>query len=99
MSDKKYPPGGALFPNGMKKTESHPDFRGTLEISTDLLKVLLAQAKAGESIKMDLGAWKKQSAKGGFLSLKASPPYIKAQEAPKQEPWGAVGDDSDDIPF
>ena len=94
MSEKKFPPGGALFTNTFKKSESHPDFKGSLELSTEVLKSLLEQAKAGDPIKMDLGAWKKQGAKGGFLSLKASPLYVKAETA-RPNP----SDFSDDIPF
>ena len=35
-----YPPGGRLFVNDKKTTEKHPDYRGNLEISVDLLKII-----------------------------------------------------------
>lgn len=81
-----YPPGGALFANSRKTKETQPDYRGNLEISKDLLKVLIEQAKAGEKINMDIAGWKKTSKTGNsFLSLKADKPYVKDAPAAKDE--------------
>jgi uncharacterized protein (DUF736 family) len=86
-----YPPGGALFTNQRKTTDKHPDYRGNLEISVDLLKLMVEQHKAGDKINMDIAGWKKTSKSGTtFLSLKADKPYKK------EEISGSV---SDDIPF
>ena len=85
-----YPPGGALFANDRKTNERAPDYRGNLEISRDLLKILVEQAKAGEKINMDIAGRKKSSKSGStFISVKADKPYKKAEQNAAD----------DDIPF
>ena len=80
MSD--YPPGGALFLQTNKRSEKAPDYSGNLEISKELFKYLLDEAKAGRPIKMDLAGWKKQSKSGTmFLSIVANKPYVKEQKS------------------
>jgi len=86
-----YPPGGALFTNQRKTSDKHPDYRGNLEISVDLLKILVDQHKGSEKINMDLVGWKKVSKSGSsFLSLRAEKPYKKEE---KSSPV------FDDVPF
>lgn len=76
-----YPPSGALFTNTRKTSDKHPDYTGSLEISMDVLKVLVEQAKSGQSIKMDIAGWKKTSKAGKtFLSILANKPYEKKQQ-------------------
>ena len=80
MSD--YPPGGALFLQANKRSEKAPDYSGNLEISKELFKYLLDEAKAGRPIKMDLAGWKKQSKSGAtFLSIVGNKPYVKEQKS------------------
>ena len=87
-----YPPGGALFTNQRKTSDKHPDYRGNLEISVDLLKILVEQHKGQEKINMDLVGWKKTSKSGAtFLSLKAEKPYKKEEQTSAPV--------SDDVPF
>jgi hypothetical protein len=50
---------GSLFKNQFKSKSNHPDFTGKIVVSRDY--------KTGEEIKF--AAWKKESAKGVFLSL------------------------------
>jgi uncharacterized protein (DUF736 family) len=77
-----YPPGGALFTNDRKTNDKQPDYRGNLEISVDLLKLLVEQHKGQEKINMDISGWKKTSKSGStFLSLKAGPPYKKEEKS------------------
>lgn len=77
-----YPPSGALFTNTRKTSDKHPDYTGSLEISMDVLKVLVEQAKSGQPIKMDIAGWKKTSKAGkSFLSILANKPYEKKQES------------------
>jgi len=88
----KYPPGGVLFPNSRKTSDKHPDFTGSLEVTDEVLRDLIAQAKAGKTPKMDLSAWKKQGGKGPFISMTAKKAWVK------QERGGGSFDD-DIIPF
>jgi uncharacterized protein (DUF736 family) len=77
-----YPPGGALFANDRKTNDKQPDYRGNLEISVDLLKLLVEQHKGGEKISMDVAGWKKTSKSGTmFLSIKADKPYKKEEKS------------------
>ena len=77
-----YPPGGALFTNQRKTNDKQPDYRGNLEISVDLLKLMVEQHKGGEKINMDIAGWKKTSKSGSmFLSIKAGPPYKKEEKS------------------
>lgn len=46
---------GALFPNDKKGNENAPDYKGTVLINGQLTEI---------------AAWKKQGAKGEFLSIK-----------------------------
>lgn len=95
MSDNKYPPGGVLFINKRKTTDKHPDYTGSLEISRELLGELVAAAKAGKEIKMDVSGWKKQSKAGNnFLSIVAKKPYEKPAGG-----GGSYGGSRDDDPF
>jgi hypothetical protein len=72
MSDnKKFPPSGALFAVRSDNPKA-PDYSGPLEISTDLLKVLLDQANAGEPVKMQLTAYKNtHPERGEWIKLTA----------------------------
>jgi len=77
-----YPPGGALFANDRKTNDKQPDYRGNLEISVDLLKLLVEQHKGQGKINMDISGWKKTTKSGSmFLSIKAGPPYKKEEKA------------------
>jgi len=83
-----YPPSGALFTNSRKTKDTQPDYRGNLEISKDLLKIMIEQAKAGEKINMDIAGWKKTSKTGtSFLSLKADKPYKKEEKSSEDTPF------------
>ena len=89
MSD--YPPGGALFLQANKRSPKAPDYSGNLELSKEVFKYLLDEAKAGRPIKMDLAGWRKQTKAGStFLSIVANKPYVKEQK---------TADIDDEIPF
>lgn len=89
MSD--YPPSGALFLQANKRSKKAPDYSGSLELSKEVFKYLLDEAKAGRPIKMDLAGWKRQSKSGTtFLSIMANKPYVKEQKASNLD---------DEIPF
>ena len=94
MSDNNYPPGGVLFVNSRKASDKHPDFTGNLEISDEVLRDLIAQAKAGKTPKMDVSAWKRQGAKGPFIGLQAKKAWVKPAATST-----SYGFDDDSIPF
>ena len=73
--------GGAFFANNRKQAQNHPDYRGDLQISHDVLDNLIQQRAAGVQFpKMELSGWKKVSNSGTtFISLSAKKPYVKGQ--------------------
>jgi hypothetical protein len=74
---KSYPNSGALFPNDGAK-EGSPAMTGTIKLSTDLLKQL--EKDEDGLLVLRIAAWKKQGAKGSFLSISASKPQQKTKE-------------------
>lgn len=94
MSDyKPYPNTGSLTKNQRKTEDKHPDLRGDIHVTRELLQVLMKEE--GELVQISISAWTKMSKAGNkYLSLQASAPYKK--EAPKPR---ALDDDDDDAPF
>lgn len=86
---KRY--GGALFINRNKTKDSLPDVSGDVEISMDLLRVLVELAKKNEPLKMRMAGWVKEGKNGKFYSIQLS--ENKQQIKPKAPAF------DDDIPF
>lgn len=61
---------GALFTNNRKQKETHPDFKGEINVNGK---------------KYDLSGWKKQGQNGAFISLSIQEPYIKPNEVQKND--------------
>lgn len=94
-----YPNSGAFFKNTRATNERAPQWEGDIELDADLLRGLVANAKAGKPIKLRLAGWIKQTKRGDdFISMKGSLPQEKAaQPEPKSSPVGSY--DDDEIPF
>jgi uncharacterized protein (DUF736 family) len=87
MAFEVKPNTGALFPNNEKKTDKYPDMRGDVHLDKTFLIQMMDKSK-GATVKISLGAWKKESKDGlKFLSLAASEPYEKTAEATNSNPW------------
>ena len=52
---------GALFPNQHKKNPRAPNLMGHLDIDNELLEQLMSLYDGGESIRLQVSAWKKQA--------------------------------------
>ena len=76
---------GTLWPNDKKKTDSHPDVRGDLNLDRDFIKALMMKHPEG-LIKISVAGWKKEINGKKTLSISASEPYEKTQQ-------------SDDLPY
>ena len=76
---------GTLFPNSYKSGDHHPDYKGSLTLST------------GEVVKF--AAWAKEGAKGPYLSLKIDKPRTDAVEAFRQASPAPVAASDGDDPF
>jgi uncharacterized protein (DUF736 family) len=87
MAFEVKPNTGALFPNNEKKNDKYPDMRGDVHLDKTFLIQMMDKSK-GATVKISLGAWKKESKDGlKFLSLAASEPYEKPTEATNSNPW------------
>lgn len=93
--------------NRFPKKDRWPDWKGTLEISPEMLKQLIALAKEGKPIKAQLSAWEKNGSKGPFLSGEMSeykeregPARQEEKPAPSRNQGATMAlDDELDIPF
>ena len=57
--------GGAIFKNTNKKAETHPDYKGTINV---------------DGVDKEIALWVKQSSKGtSYFSVSISNPYVKAE--------------------
>jgi hypothetical protein len=91
----QYPNSGALFQNTRATNPKAPQWEGDIELDADVLRSLVAAAKAGKPIKLRLAGWVKETKKGDdFISLKGSIPQEKKVEEKKASRF-----DDDDIPF
>ena len=89
--ENKYLDSGALFLNNRKTNEKAPDWKGDIELSTDVVSYLVKQLKEGQPAKLDFAGWNRTSSKGtNFLSVKVSAPFQAKQQAPApaaKAPW------------
>lgn len=92
--NKKYYDSGALF-SPRVKTENAPDYRGDIELSTELCAFITRKARAGEDVKINIALWSKQGQYGEYFSAKLKQAWERNEE---QRPAPKVVDDSD-IPF
>ncbi len=94
----KYPKAnGALFKNRDKKSDNHPDVRGVLEVSEDQLRMLIAMAKAGVELKMQLAGWNRRAQSGQRYMRLESEAYMPEQRSAARKTPPAAG--ADDDPF
>ena len=93
----QYPNSGAFFKNTRATNPKAPQWEGDIEMDADVLRALVANAKAGKPIKLRLAGWTKETKNGDeFISMKGSIPQDKKPE-PKASPVGSY--DDDEIPF
>jgi len=94
MYDKPYeqkPNSGSLFISKTKKSEKSPDYYGEILVNVRDFDV------SGDTVKIRVAGWKKQSRNGSnFLSLAVSP--SEDQPVTQSEPT-SLADVSEDIPF
>ena len=80
------PNSGAIFKNDKKTAQTHPDYRGKINV---------------EGKDFEIALWLKESAKGmKYFSASISEPYVapqQSQPSPERAPSGDSMDD--DLPF
>ena len=82
---------GALFANTNKTAENHPDIRGDIFVSRELIAEI-AKKSTSPLIKLSLSAWKRESQAGNkYMSVSISEPYDKnaapAAAKTNANPW------------
>jgi uncharacterized protein (DUF736 family) len=76
---------GALFKNGKKEKDSHPDYRGDAMVNGTL---------------MEIAAWIKEGKNGGkFMSLSIKPKEEREAPAPEKKAPSKFDALEDDLPF
>ena len=102
----KYPNSGIFFytPPSKKTNPKQPDYNGKLDIGVDLLQHLVSLHQQGKDLTVDLSGWRKEGAKGPFLSLAVRPAWEKGQSSGQshrsnEPPPGFGADLDDEIPF
>jgi hypothetical protein len=90
--------GGAFFANNRKQQQNHPDYRGELRLSQEVVRNLMEQMDQGVQFPaIELSGWKKTSNSGTvYISLSGKKPYVKDGAAPqgggqRQAPQGGWG--------
>mgnify|MGYP003661423366 CR=1 FL=1 len=93
----QYPNSGALFVNDYKEKDTHPDYKGKMEITID-----------GKDYEFKMAGWKKTAKSSGktFISMQFEQPEDDIILTPPQPPkaiklTGEFADDvsDDDLPF
>ena len=77
---------GIFFKNDYKEKESHPDYKGKINV---------------EGKDFELAGWIREGQKGKFISLSVSEPYDKEKPAKEPASVNNLPDDdsSSDLPF
>lgn len=89
---KPLPNNGKLMKNRNKTEDKHPDSKGEIFLSRELLELLMKNP--GDLVEIKLAAWIKVSQAGNkYLSIQASAPYDKPKAKEQTD-----GEDKD-IPF
>jgi len=86
---------GTLWPNKYKKASSHPDKKGDLVLDKEFLKDMIRKSD-GDLVKIAIAGWEKDINGQDCLSIAASEPYIKKEEA---QPVKQDDEGDEDVPF
>lgn len=96
---------GALFKNDRKEKDSHPDYRGTINIDGQefWLSAWVKKAASGASF-MSLSVQPKEAQQtsqqgGGHQQTRSAPRQQSRQQAPQRQQSRPMNDMDDDIPF
>ena len=105
MADGKYTNSAGLFKNTRREKDTHPHFKGTMELDSELVASLYSAVSQGKPAKIDLSLWTGSKTKNGdgYLKLAASKAWESTGQgrAPARQaaPVGATDDDESDLPF
>lgn len=99
------PNSATLWPNDYKRTEQHPDKRGTILLEREFLRQMLTKTTGQPTVAIQISGWTRVANGKDCWYIEASEPYVKpevpvapVQAAPRPAPRQDPVDDSD-IPF
>lgn len=76
MTYEQRPNEGTLWENRYKTSDRHPDKKGTLLITRELLMQLVDQQGKGDSYLVEISAWERETREGKpIINLKIEKPY------------------------
>ena len=55
----------SLYPNKYKQKDSHPDWNGKIDLTTDQVRTLTMALKAGDKAQLKFAAWNRQAKTDG----------------------------------
>lgn len=100
MSDIKTT--GALFVTDKQGNANRPDYNGDFKLTQEFLAAITAELGDQPDCKVKIAGWKKQGAKGPYLSLSFQPPFRKSDDRPTGAPTRPAPTSAkldDDVPF
>lgn len=89
MTQQYDKPRSALFVNRNKTEEKHPDYKGDIELTREVVEDMLAQLNSGARFaKAEISGWKRQGQNAGtYLSLSIKKLFKKdGAQRPPQNP-------------
>ncbi len=75
---------GFIFKNDRKTQETHPDYKGTINV---------------DGVEKSISLWVKEGQKGKFFGAAISEPYKKEEQPAKEAVTETVKAEEDDLPF
>ena len=73
---------GGLWPNQEKAKSNHPDKTGSVELTKEQIKGLIAMHKAGKTPKLKLAAWDRKAQAGEAVAV--GPLALQDRSKPRQ---------------
>lgn len=83
-----------VFKNSYKTEDKHPDYKGRMALSVELLRSLVEEAKAGNDVEIDIAMWVKKQGDGtpffGTRVSKSMPREKSDADTAVEDPWGVT---------
>lgn len=86
MSYQPKPNTGTLWNNDRKSSDNHPDVRGDVYVSKELIRKIASNSQ-GDMLKISVSGWRKTLGGKDAISLQLAEPYIKPTKQDEDIPF------------